>query len=32
LNPLNNRTKDGWAAEKNRINNPVHESMSTIGG
>jgi molybdenum cofactor biosynthesis protein A len=32
LNALNNRVKDGWIAEKNRANEPVHESMSTIGG
>lgn len=32
LNALGNRAKDGWIAEKNRANTPVHESMSTIGG
>ena len=30
---FNNRAKDGYEAEKNRmLNNPISESMSTIGG
>lgn len=30
---LQHRAKDGWEAEKNRrLNNPVSESMATIGG
>lgn len=32
LDAIGNRAKDGWIAEKNRANEPVHESMSTIGG
>lgn len=32
LGAIGNRAKDGWIAEKNRANEPVHESMSTIGG
>ena len=29
---LNTRPKDGFEAEKLRLENPVHESMATIGG
>lgn len=32
LAAIGSRAKDGWIAEKNRANTPVHESMSTIGG
>lgn len=33
LNALNNRAKDGWEAEQQRIEKTgVHESMATIGG
>ncbi len=33
LEALGNRAKDGWEAERNRqSDNPVNESMSTIGG
>ena len=33
LKALNRRPKDGWEAEKNRLNGmPVQESMATIGG
>jgi molybdenum cofactor biosynthesis protein A len=33
LNAFNHRAKDGWEAEKLRVeHNGVHESMSTIGG
>jgi molybdenum cofactor biosynthesis protein A len=33
LSTLGKRPKDGWEAEKNRnVNDPVHESMATIGG
>lgn len=33
LNAIGSRAKNGWEAEKNRKqNNPVHESMTTIGG
>jgi cyclic pyranopterin phosphate synthase len=33
LHAINSRAKNGWEAEKNRnLNNPVHESMTTIGG
>jgi len=32
-NSINNRTKDGWEAERLRVENKgVHESMATIGG
>ncbi len=27
-----NRARDGFEAERNRVKNPVHESMATIGG
>jgi len=33
LGVFNNREKDGWAAERKRMENPdFHESMATIGG
>ncbi len=32
LSAMGSRAKDGWEAEKNRANAPVHESMATIGG
>ncbi|MBY0432733.1 MAG: GTP 3',8-cyclase MoaA [Cyclobacteriaceae bacterium] len=32
LKAFDNRPKDGFEAEKKRMNVPVHESMSTIGG
>ena len=33
LDALGRRAKDGWEAERNRINHePLHESMATIGG
>jgi cyclic pyranopterin phosphate synthase len=32
LQAFGSRAKDGFEAEKNRIDNPVSESMSTIGG
>ncbi len=32
LQAFSNRPKDGFEAEQNRKANPVHESMSTIGG
>jgi molybdenum cofactor biosynthesis protein A len=33
LDAFGHRAKDGWEAEQNRnVNDPVHESMATIGG
>ncbi|MBS1772374.1 MAG: GTP 3',8-cyclase MoaA [Bacteroidetes bacterium] len=32
LNKIKSRAANGHEAERNRLNNPVHESMSTIGG
>lgn len=33
LDVIGSRAKNGWEAEQNRkLNNPIHESMTTIGG